>query len=41
MIKVTFILRDGVLLQVEAEAGQTMLQLTQQYGLDVEGPVVG
>ncbi len=41
MIKVTFIERDGAAREVEAKAGQSILDIAQVHGIDMEGACEG
>ena len=41
MPKVIFINGDGTQLQVEAAAGETVLELAQEHGIDLEGACEG
>ena len=41
MPKVTFINGDGTRLQVDASVGQTILELAQDHGVDLEGACEG
>ena len=40
-LKVTFILKNGEHRQLEAEAGQTLLEVAKKYELEVEGACGG
>ena len=41
MLKVTFIERDGAAREVEAKAGQTILDIAHVHGIDIEGACEG
>ena len=41
MFKVTFIVRDTSRREVEAKEGQTLLQVAQRHGIDIEGACGG
>jgi ferredoxin, 2Fe-2S len=41
MPKVTFVERDGTPREVEAKAGQSILDIAHQYGIDIEGACEG
>ena len=41
MLKVTFIERDGAAREVEAKAGQTILDIAHAHNIDIEGACEG
>lgn len=41
MLKMTFIEKDGARHEVEAEAGQTILEIARKYGFPLEGACDG